>query len=254
MRRIVGLGLALVLVLVMGLAACGGGDKIWRPEGETSLSLEGKKLLVMPMRVNLPGDDTKLNAAVFGGFIGALGSDAISLQPVQPALEGIGLGGLSSLMARGLVWAAWHGGKFEGEFGELPGKIATLLEKAGELLSLPDLKVDYIIVGHVYRTGGVAEFVKYKVIGGAFDPKENKIMCAFEYEKNTAESALLAEMAMLGKDMASKISGEAPAEGGEEAPAEGGESAPAEGGEAAPAEGGEAAPAEGGEAPAEGGE
>ncbi|NOZ88072.1 MAG: hypothetical protein GXP49_17795 [Deltaproteobacteria bacterium] len=198
------------LAAVAGMvASCAGSEKIWRPAGQNGLDLQGKKLLVMPIRANLPGDQNKLNAAIMGGMMGALGSGAISLQPVQPALDSIGLGGFSPLLARGLVWAAWHDGKFGGEFGSIPQKLATLLGKAAEILNMPGLKVDYVIVGHVQQVSNMAGLVKYKVLGGVYCPKTNKIMVAFEYEKSTAESALVGEMAMLGKAMASRIIGEA---------------------------------------------
>jgi hypothetical protein len=199
--------LTLIVAVVM-VAGCGSKVKIWRPDGSPGyIDMEGKKFLVMPADTRyLPGDKLKLSGALFGGFIAEFGENGISLQPVQEALNKIGLGDLSWKLARGLVHAAFfhHKSTWDSCSGEdysvVPNLVKTLVEKVGEILGKPDLKFDYIVVLHIDSRGAgtIPKTVKLHVIGGMYDPMKDEIVVAIQWDQVTAEDAMLAEMATIG--------------------------------------------------------
>lgn len=212
--------IALVLTLVLAviwIGGCGNKVKVWSPQGSAqALDMTGKKFLVMPADTRyLPGDKTELAAALFGGFIAEFGDKGISLQPIQPALEQVGLGDLSWKLARGLVHAAFFhnaaqwdacGGE---DYSVVPNLVKTLVEKVGELLSMPDLKFDYIVVLHVDSMGAgtLPKTLKLRVLGGVYDPAKDEIAVAVQWDQTTAEDVLLAEMATLGPKALSLMTG-----------------------------------------------
>jgi hypothetical protein len=210
------LAIALVLSSMVLAVGCGDKAKVWRPAGSPEfIDLEGKKILIMPADMRyLPGDKLALSAALFGGFLAEFGSAAISLQPIQPALEQIMLGDLSWMLARGLVHAAFFHNKAEwdacgGEdYSVVPKLVKTLVEKVGELLGIPDLKFDYIAVLHIDSYGSpMPKMQKLRVIGGLYDPIKDEIVVAIDWTQTTAEDALLAEMAMLGPKAVKMMAG-----------------------------------------------
>ena len=227
---------AVVLTVVLAVAmvsACGGGKKIWRPAGSPGyVDMEGKKFLIMPADMRyLPGDKLKLSAALFGGFIAEFGAAGISLQPVQPALDKIGLGDLSWKLARGLTHAAFFHNSSEwdscsGEdYSVIPNLVKTLIEKVAELLNMPELKFDYIVVLHIDSMGAgtIPKTLKLRVLGGIYDPYKDEIAVAVQWDQVTAEDALLAEMALIGPKAVAVMAGENPnkkEEAKEEKPAE----------------------------------
>ncbi|HOX46548.1 MAG TPA: hypothetical protein PK668_23315 [Myxococcota bacterium] len=214
--------IVVVLVLAAMVLAVGCGDKagVWRPAGSPGfVDLEGKKILIMPADMRyLPGDKLALSAALFGGFLAEFGAAGISLQPIQPALEQIGLGDLSWMLARGMVHAAFFhnsvawdacGGE---DYSVIPKLVKTLIEKVGELLGIPDLKFDYIAILHIDSLGSpMPKMTKLRVIGGLYDPLKDEIVVAIDWTQTTAEDALLAEMATIGPKAVGIMKGEDPA-------------------------------------------
>jgi len=222
---------ALILSVVLAVAlvaGCGDKAKIWRPDSSPGyIDMEGKKFLVMPADMRyMPGDKLKLSAALFGGFVAEFGESGISLQPIQPMLDEIGLGDISWKLARGLVHAAffhnssvWDDCSGE-DYSVVPNMVKTLVEKVAELLNKPDLKFDYIAVLHIDSRGSgtVPGTIKLRVIGGIYDPMKDEILVAIDWTQTTAEDALLAEMATVGPKAIGLMAGENPEkkeEGGE---------------------------------------
>ncbi len=210
----------LVVVGFVLVAGCGG-KSVWRPAGSPGyVDMEGKKFLIMPADMRyLPGDKLALSGALFGGFIAEFGASGISLQPIQPALEKIGLGDLSWKLARGLTHAAFFHNKSEwdacgGEdYSVVPNLVKTLVEKVAELLGMPELKFDYIVVLHVDSMGSpMPKMIKLRVLGGIYDPYKDEIVVAVKWDQTTAEDALLAEMATLGPKAVGMMAGEKPKE------------------------------------------
>jgi hypothetical protein len=243
MKRVAGV-MCVVFALVL-VAGCGGKKSIWRPEGSPGyIDMQGKKFLVMPVDMRyVEGDKTKLSAALFGGFVAEFGENGIPLQPVQPALEAVGLGDLSWKLARGMYCATFilnkgEWGACEGvDYSVIPNMIKTLVEKVGEVLEKPDLKFDYIVVLHIdsLGSGTIPGTTKLRVIGGMYDTQKDEIAVCLYWDQTTAVDALLAEMATIGPKAIGLMAGKnpnPPAEGGEEAkPAEDvPEGTPAEGG------------------------
>jgi len=198
---------ALVLTLVLASLGCADPGRVWRQRGRTTLDLAGSRLLVLPVHVRLPGDRARLDAALFGALSAALGPSAVSLQPVEHGLKELGLEYLYAELARGLVWAAWHGGAFGGEFDELPGKLHTLLQKAPALLNQPNLQVDYVLAVDVFRTGGVDEEIRYKAVGGVYDPDDRVIRVAVEVERAVPERHLAVALGHLGRELVARMVG-----------------------------------------------
>ena len=216
--------LAVVMAVVL-VAGCGG-KSVWRsPNSPGYVEMEGKKFLVMPADMRyLPGDKLKLSAALFGGFIAEFGDKGISLQPVQPALDKLGLGDLSWKLARGMDHAAFFHNSVEwdacsGEdYSIVPTMVKKLIEKVAELLNMPELKFDYIVVLHIDSLGSpIPKSVKLRVMGGIYDPYKDEILVAIRWEQTTAEDAMLAEMALIGPKAIKMMAGKAPKkeEGGE---------------------------------------
>jgi hypothetical protein len=210
------------------LMGCGNGVKVWRPEGSPGfVDMQGKKFLVMPVDMRyVEGDKTAMGAALFGGIIAEFGDTGISMQPVQPALEGVGLGDLGYKLARGLVHAAFFHNSSEwdacgGEdYSKVPNMTKTLVEKVAELLGKEEIKFDYIVVLHVdtFGAGPLPKTTKLRVLGGMYDPMKDEIAVAFQWDQTTAEDALLAEMATIGPKAVGLMAGKGPekkAEGGE---------------------------------------
>jgi hypothetical protein len=217
----------LALVLCVAVAAsflmgCGNGVKVWRPaESPGYVEMEGKKFLIMPVDMRyVEGDKNQMAAAFFGGIIGEFGESGISLQPIQPALEGVGLGDLSYKLARGLVHAAFFHNSSEwdacgGEdYSVVPNMVKTLVEKVAELLGKPELKFDYIVVMHIdtMGAGSLPKTTKLRVMGGIYDPMKDEIAVAIQWDQVTAEDALLAEMATIGPKAVGLMAGEKPKE------------------------------------------
>ncbi len=214
----------LVVAAIMSvslLVGCGG-KSIWRPAGSPGyVDMEGKKFLIMPVDMRyLPGDKDKLAAALFGSFVAEFGSAGISLQPIQPALQKIGLGDLSWKLARGMNHAAFYHNSVQwdscsGEdYSVVPNLLKTLIEKVGELLNMPDLKFDYIVVLHIDSLGSpIPKSLKLRVLGGIYDPYKDEIVVAMHWEQTTAEDALLAEMATIGPRAVAMMVGKNPNKG-----------------------------------------
>ncbi len=214
--------LTLVLVVVLAVAlvsGCGSQIKTWRPDANPGyVDLTDKKFLVMPVKLKDCGDDAlKMATALFAGFVAEFGENGIPLQPIQPALEGIGLGDLSWKLARGLTHAAffhqtaqWDSCAGE-DYSVIPNMIKTLVEKVGELLEKPELKFDYIVVLHVDSWAGeIPKTTNLKVIGGIYDPVKDEIAVAIEWEQTTSEDAMMAEMALLGPRVVEIMVGDNP--------------------------------------------
>jgi hypothetical protein len=261
MKKLALIGIA---VLAMALVAgCGSKVKVWRPDGSPGyIDMQGKKFLVMPADMRyLPGDKLKLAAALFGGFIAEFGENGISLQPIQPMLEKVGLGDLSWKLARGLVHAAFfhHSSQWDSCGGEdysvVPNLVKTLVEKVAELLGKPDLKFDYIVVLHIDSRGAgtIPGTLKLRVIGGVYDPMKDEILVAVDWDQVTAEDALLAEMATIGPKAVGLMMGKSPEkkEAAAEGTAEGTTEGTAEGTTEGTAEGTTEGTTEGGAAAAE---
>lgn len=239
---------ACVILAVVLVAGCGGKKSIWRPQGSPGyIDMTGKKFLVMPVDMRyVEGDKTKLSAALFGGFVAEFGDSGIPLQPIQPALESVGLGDLSWKLARGMYCATFilnkgEWGACEGvDYSIIPNMIKTLVEKVGELLEKPDLKFDYIVVLHIdsLGSGTVPGTTKLRVIGGLYDTQKDEIAVCMYWDQTTAVDALLAEMATIGPKAIGLMAGKNPnaAAEGEAKPVE--EEKPAEETAPAPAEGG----------------
>lgn len=217
-----------VILALASMAGCGSKAKIWRPDGSPGyIDMEGKKFLVMPVDMRyVQGDKDKLAAALFGSFVAEFGENGIPLQPIQPALEGIGLGDLSWKLARGMRCAAFYldsheWGACSGEdYSIIPKMLKTLVEKVGELLNKPELKFDYIVVLHIdtFGAGTVPGTTKLRVLGGMYDVQKDEIAVAFQWDQTTAEDALLAEMATIGPKAVAMMAGDNPekkAESGE---------------------------------------
>ncbi len=209
------------------LAGCGG-KSIWRPAASPGyVDMQGKKFLIMPVDMRyLPGDKAKLAAALFSGFVAKFGSAGISLQPIQPVLQKIGLGDLSWKLARGMNHAAFYHNSVQwdacsGEdYSVVPNLIKTLVEKVGELLKMPDLKFDYIVVLHIDSLGSpIPKSLKLRVLGGIYDPYKDEIVVAIHWEQTTAEDALLAEMATIGPRAVEMMVGKNPNKGEDKAEA-----------------------------------
>jgi hypothetical protein len=216
------IALCLSAVVAFGtLVACGGGGKnVWRPTTSPGyVDMEGKKFLVMPAGISgIPGDELKMSAALFGGFVAEFGSDGISLQPIQPLLEKAGLGRLSYNLARGLTHAAFFHNSVEwdacsGEdYSKVPTMVMKLVEQVGKLLGQPDLKFDYIVVLNIRGSGSgmVPGTIKYRVDGGIYDPFKKEIAVAVQFEQTTSEDLMMAEMATLGAKAVGLMKGTKP--------------------------------------------
>jgi hypothetical protein len=210
----------LATLLSLGLAvlpSCTPPVKIWHPpETKNYLDLNNKTVLVMPVDIHLPSDTMALGAALLGGFLKEIGPNAISLQPINPALEKIGLANLSAQLAHGIIHAAFtHKSTVWDACGDedytiVPESIAKLIDKYGELLGRPHHKPDYLIVLHLDYNGPgtVPKTLNYRVNGGVYDISKKEIAIAFEWEQTTSEDALIAEMAALGKRILNTIQGE----------------------------------------------
>ena len=212
--------LLLVVAVAASLIGCGNGVKTWRPEGSPGyIDMQGKKFLVMPVDMRyVEGDKTAMSGALFGGFIAEFGENGIPLQPVQPALEQVGLGDLGYKLARGLTHAAFFHGSSQwdacgGEdYSVVPKMTKTLVEKVAEILGKPEVKFDYIVVLHIdtFGAGALPKTTKLRVLGGMYDPMKDEIAVAFQWDQTTAEDALLAEMATIGPKAIGIMAGKAP--------------------------------------------
>jgi hypothetical protein len=218
------IALLMSMLLAFALLAGCGGKKVWRPEGSPGyVEMEGKKFLIMPVDMRyLPGDKDKLGAALFGGFIAEFGDAGISLQPIQPALDKLGLGSLSWKLARGMDHAAFFHNSVEwdacsGEdYSVVPNMVKKLIENVAELLNMPELKFDYIVVLHIDSLGSpIPGSAKLRVMGGIYDPYKDEILVAIRWEQTTAEDAMLAEMATIGPKAVGLMAGKAPKKEGE---------------------------------------
>lgn len=205
------LGLMLIGVLAVLLLGSCASTKTWEREGAPKPNPEADKFVILPVYISLPGDELKYSAAVFGGVIKTFGTQAISLQPIQPALDAAGFGYMPRSMAYGIYHmvtahnsfdfaedAGYHGGSSEYQM---------ILEGMGKLIDLIvgqlklDFKPKYMVVASVYSYGGIGgKLLKIRTLGAIYNLEAAKIDKVFIADKMTFynEAALLAEMATMG--------------------------------------------------------
>ena len=216
MKKFFSLGSLLLagLVVAVILAGCASTQTYDRPETEPP-DKEADKFLILPVDINLPGNELAQEAAVFGGLIAAFEDTGIPLQPLKPAMEAASLGGFSRNLAYGIQHmvtvhntfdfaedAALHGGT--SEYEAILVLVGTLLDVVNDALK-PDFKIKYIVIASVQNQGAgtIPETRAYKVLGAIYNIEDAKIDKVIIYEATTAdeEAALLAEMGGLGQNI-----------------------------------------------------
>lgn len=183
------------------------------------VDLAKDKFLIMPVDIHgLPGDNDAQGAALFAGFMGAFKESAVSLQPIKPVFEEVGLNNISWELAEGMhhlvsshkVYDFSEDGGFHGGDSKLPLLVegtAKLVGLAAEQLKL-DFQPKYVVVCHIDSTSSsVPKTIGYRVIGGLYNVEDKKIDQVIWYEKTTAddEAAILAEMGTLGTELHGKL-------------------------------------------------
>ena len=90
----------------------------------------------------------------------------------------------------------------QAELAAIPELAAKLIEQAAGALKL-DFKPRFVVLAHIdgMGKGSIPKTAKYRVIGAIYDVKEQKVHAATYYVKTTAEDALVAEMATVGKQL-----------------------------------------------------
>ncbi|MCA9668872.1 MAG: hypothetical protein KC503_24930 [Myxococcales bacterium] len=198
-------------VALFALAAFGcASGTVYRRGDAPKIDYSKEKFIVMPVDIHgLPGDKLKYSAALFGGIIGASGGNGISLQPIKPVLEAAGMGNLSWKLAHGTyhMVSVHHIYDFkkdtdQSELATYPEMAAKLVGKAAEALKL-NFKPRFVLSAHIdgMGKGSLPGTYKYRVIASLYDTKVGMVHAATYYVKTTAEKALLAEMATLGKQV-----------------------------------------------------
>jgi hypothetical protein len=205
--------------MVFALVSCAK-DQVWRPPDSPGyIELEGKKALILPVRISMGvGDDDKLGAALFGGFVAAFGENGIPLQPIAPALEAAGLMRLSTIMASGVAHVGLDHNSDDltvcvderaAEMAEALKLLNQLVKEVGKMLadggaieSAEGFKFDYVVGLSIYSMGMdmTGQFKEYKVFGGVVDAETTKILAATRFKGSTMndETAFLAEFGTLG--------------------------------------------------------
>jgi hypothetical protein len=207
-------GLVVIAVaLVAGLGACKKGT-VWRIEGAKFPDPKVDKFVIMPVDLHMPGNKLAMATALFGGVVGYFGANAISLQPIKPALEAVGLGNLSWFLAHGIYHYVSHhksGDLAKSSYSEggmllkdAPDMAVKLITLVAEKLSL-DFKPRYVVTAHLDSMGTMAggKMLKYRVIGALYDSETKMVLACTWYTKTTAndDKVLIAEMATLAKQL-----------------------------------------------------
>ncbi len=217
MKKTLKLAMALMLfMVVVGLTGCGGVKQHIRTDADLP-NFTKDKILIMPAYVGgFSGDKLKQEAALLGGFIAAFKKQGVSLQPLQPVLKKMGMGGISWRMARGMYHmvdfhktydfredAGYHGGSSElPKIIDMTAKVITL---ASNKLKLK-FKPKYVAVLTVTGSGNWYTFgytKKMKIICGLYNVKTGKVEKVIVKNKSVSsnEAAILAELAGLGGDL-----------------------------------------------------
>jgi hypothetical protein len=210
----------LLMAFGLGTVACGGSATIFRRAQAPMVDYNKEKFIVMPVDIHgLPGDKMKLGAALFGGFVGGFGGNGISLQPIKPALEAAGMGNLSWELAHGIYHVvSFHKlydlkmDKDRAKLAAIPELVAKLVDLAATNLKL-DFKPRFVVMAHIdgKGKGRLPGTLKYRVIGAVYDVQLQKVHAVTYFEKTTAEKAIMAEMATLGKQLFAELSKAEPA-------------------------------------------
>lgn len=194
------------------MIACGSGTKLMVRPGSVPANVQADKFLIMPVDIHgLPGDKLAQEAALFGGFVGAFGEQAVPLQPIKPVMETVGLNNLSYEMAEGMYHLVSTHNTYDfaedGGFHGGDSKLQLIIEGSAKLVEVAatelklDFKPKYVVVAHIDSTSSsVPKTVGYRVIGGLYNVEEKKIDQVIWFETSTAddEKAILADMGTLG--------------------------------------------------------
>ena len=194
-------------------ASCKTSNTVHVRKDAPELHYNQEKFLVLPINTNgLPGSSEDYNTALSTGFVGAFGTQGVSLQPVEPQLEEAGMGDLSPELARGIQEEVERGNfdlKEAGsaELAVIPEKMGQLAEMSASALGL-DFKPRFVAIAHVEGKGegDLPETYNYSVIGAIYDLQLEKVHAATYYDKTTAKDALIGEMATIGKQLFKALS------------------------------------------------
>ncbi|MCP3926914.1 MAG: hypothetical protein GY714_30520 [Desulfobacterales bacterium] len=216
MKKTLKLAMALVIfMVVVGLTGCGGVKQHIRTDADLP-NFTKDKIVIMPASTwGLPGDKLAQSAALLGGFVAAFGKQGVSLQPLQPVLEKMGMGSMSWRMARGMYhMVSFHKTyDFKKDVGyhgssELPKIIdatAKIISLASKQLKLK-FKPKYVAVINVDGYGNWYSFgysKKLRITCGLYNVKTGLVEKVIIKTKSVSsnEAAILAELATIGGDM-----------------------------------------------------
>ncbi|MHC4778269.1 MAG: hypothetical protein ACYTFG_06830 [Planctomycetota bacterium] len=206
-----------LVILAVGMGCSSG--KIFVREGAEEIDLETEKILVLPSThygfTSYGLDETKMMAALVGGTIKAFGSAGVTLEPLKPAFEAAGIGGVS----RRLGYGAYHSIDFHNSFditkescdpeaAQVPKVIAQVVTLVAEKLGL-DFKPRYIFGLYMwaYGSGMVPGTAKIRFVGCLYDTEEDKIHSCCYYTKTVAKDMMMVEAVKAPGDVFGKLMG-----------------------------------------------
>lgn len=200
-------GLVMVAALMAAVCAGCGGGEYYRAAGyppEVALN-ETERAFIMPVWLDMPGDNLPIATAFIGGMASACGSACVSGQPLQAPLEAIGMQGLSYRVARAMYHGAVHGVWWEGEFAAIPGLIGQLLEAVNE--NMPEANFRYVVVADVWQlgTGTVPGTVRIRLLGGLWDIQQQQVATVFWSDETMPEATVNTNAGIMGNRVISMV-------------------------------------------------